>query len=230
MTRPVMLVVLDGFGIGDGGPADATARAHTPFLDHARRQHPCARIETSGEAVGLPPGQMGNSEVGHMTMGAGRIIEMDITRIGKALRGDALEHNPALRPGLRGGRAAGRDAAPDGPRLRRRRPQPPGASGGAARALSAPRRAAGPARVPRRPRHAAALGPRLRARAAPARRGLRRTRRDRDRALLRDGPRSALGAHRRRLPGDRRGRGPPRGDARSPRSSRPTRATKATSS
>jgi len=97
MTRPVMLVVLDGFGIGDGGPADATARAHTPFLDHARLQHPCARIATSGEAVGLPPGQMGNSEVGHMTMGAGRIIEMDITRIGKALRGDALEHNPALK-------------------------------------------------------------------------------------------------------------------------------------
>ena len=96
MTRPVMLVVLDGFGIGDGGPADATAQAHTPFLDHARRHHPCARIETSGEAVGLPPGQMGNSEVGHMTMGAGRIIEMDMTRIGKALRGDELERNPAL--------------------------------------------------------------------------------------------------------------------------------------
>jgi len=91
-----MLVVLDGFGIGDGGPADATARAHTPFLDQARREHPTARIETSGEAVGLPPGQMGNSEVGHMTMGAGRIIEMDITRIGKALRGDELERNPAL--------------------------------------------------------------------------------------------------------------------------------------
>jgi 2,3-bisphosphoglycerate-independent phosphoglycerate mutase len=98
MTRPVMLVVLDGFGIGDGGPADATALAHTPFLDQARAEHPCARIETSGEAVGLPPGQMGNSEVGHMTMGAGRIIEMDITRIGKALRGDELERNTALTP------------------------------------------------------------------------------------------------------------------------------------
>jgi 2,3-bisphosphoglycerate-independent phosphoglycerate mutase len=96
MTRPVMLVVLDGFGIGDGGPSDATALAHTPFLTQARRENPCAKIETSGEAVGLPPGQMGNSEVGHMTMGAGRIIEMDITRIGKALRGDELERNPAL--------------------------------------------------------------------------------------------------------------------------------------
>jgi 2,3-bisphosphoglycerate-independent phosphoglycerate mutase len=91
-----VLVVLDGFGIGDGGADDATARAHAPFLAEARRRHPCARIETSGEAVGLPPGQMGNSEVGHMTMGAGRIIEMDITRIDKALRGDALAGNPAL--------------------------------------------------------------------------------------------------------------------------------------
>jgi 2,3-bisphosphoglycerate-independent phosphoglycerate mutase len=96
MTRPLVLIVLDGFGIGDGGPTDATACAHTPFLDQARREHPCSRIETSGEAVGLPPGQMGNSEVGHMTMGAGRIIEMDITRISKALRGGGLEKNPAL--------------------------------------------------------------------------------------------------------------------------------------
>ncbi len=107
MARPVMLVVLDGFGIGDGGPDDATARAHTPFLDRARLAHPCARIETSGEAVGLPPGQMGNSEVGHMTMGAGRIIEMDITRIGKALRGDELEHNPALARAFQAGARPG---------------------------------------------------------------------------------------------------------------------------
>ena len=61
---PCMLIIMDGFGIGDGGPADATAVAHTPFLDRARRDYPTARVETSGEAVGLPPGQMGNSEVG----------------------------------------------------------------------------------------------------------------------------------------------------------------------
>jgi len=86
MTRgPVMLVVLDGFGIGDGGPADSTALAHAPFFARARREFPMAQLETSGEAVGLPPGQMGNSEVGHMTLGAGRIIDMDMTRITKAL-------------------------------------------------------------------------------------------------------------------------------------------------
>jgi 2,3-bisphosphoglycerate-independent phosphoglycerate mutase len=91
-----MLVVLDGFGIGDGGPADATALAHAPFFARARRELPMAKIETSGEAVGLPPGQMGNSEVGHMTLGAGRIIDMDMTRISKLLAGGGAARNPVL--------------------------------------------------------------------------------------------------------------------------------------
>jgi 2,3-bisphosphoglycerate-independent phosphoglycerate mutase len=96
MKGPVMLVVLDGFGLGDGGPSDATALAHTPFFERVRREYPMARIETSGEAVGLPPGQMGNSEVGHMTLGAGRIIDMDMTRISKALQGGGVAANPEL--------------------------------------------------------------------------------------------------------------------------------------
>jgi len=92
-----MLVVLDGFGLGDGGPADATALAHAPFFARARRELPMAKIETSGAAVGLPPGQMGNSEVGHMTLGAGRIIDMDMTRISKLLEGGGAAQNPVLR-------------------------------------------------------------------------------------------------------------------------------------
>jgi len=107
MSRPVVLVVLDGFGIGDGGPSDATAVAHTPFLTRAYRSHPHSRITTSGEAVGLPPGQMGNSEVGHMTMGAGRIIEQDMTRIGHAIERGALETNPAIREAIDAVRASG---------------------------------------------------------------------------------------------------------------------------
>jgi 2,3-bisphosphoglycerate-independent phosphoglycerate mutase len=55
---PVLLVVLDGFGIGDGGPADSTAVAHAPFFARARREFPMAKLDTSGVAVGLPPGQM----------------------------------------------------------------------------------------------------------------------------------------------------------------------------
>jgi len=93
---PVMLVVLDGFGLGDGGAADATQLAHAPFFAHARRELPMAKLETSGEAVGLPPGQMGNSEVGHMTIGAGRVVDMDMTRISKQLAGGGAARMPAL--------------------------------------------------------------------------------------------------------------------------------------
>ena len=100
VTAPVLLIVLDGFGIGDGSPGDATARAHAPFLERAKRLYPMARLETSGEAVGLPPGQMGNSEVGHMTMGAGRVIDQDITRISKAIAAGELETNPAIQGAL----------------------------------------------------------------------------------------------------------------------------------
>jgi 2,3-bisphosphoglycerate-independent phosphoglycerate mutase len=107
MTRPVLLVVLDGFGIGAGGPADATEIAHTPFFQQARATYPSARIETSGEAVGLPPGQMGNSEVGHMTMGAGRIIEQDMTRINHAIERGELETNAAIGAALAAVKASG---------------------------------------------------------------------------------------------------------------------------
>ena len=97
MSGPVVLVVLDGYGIGDGGAADATQVAHSPFLTDAARSYPSASIETSGEAVGLPPGQMGNSEVGHMTMGAGRTIEQALTRISHAFRDGRAEEQPPIR-------------------------------------------------------------------------------------------------------------------------------------
>jgi 2,3-bisphosphoglycerate-independent phosphoglycerate mutase len=95
-----MLVVLDGFGLGDGGPGDATAQAHAPFLARARSLFPHAQLETSGESVGLPPGQMGNSEVGHMTMGAGRIRYQDMTRISKTFDEAGAEHVPAIADAL----------------------------------------------------------------------------------------------------------------------------------
>jgi len=102
-----MLIVLDGFGLGDRGPGDATARAHTSFFARADRLYPHARLETSGGAVGLPPGQMGNSEVGHMTMGAGRIVDMDMTRISRAFANGGAARVPAIRDAL--------DAAARGP-------------------------------------------------------------------------------------------------------------------
>jgi 2,3-bisphosphoglycerate-independent phosphoglycerate mutase len=87
----VCLVVLDGYGIGSGGEGDATRLADTPFFDRAARLYPMARVETSGSAVGLPEGQMGNSEVGHVTLGAGRILEQELVRIERAIAAGELE-------------------------------------------------------------------------------------------------------------------------------------------
>jgi 2,3-bisphosphoglycerate-independent phosphoglycerate mutase len=91
-----VLVVLDGYGIGDGGPGDATRLARAPFFAELAARYPHARIETSGAAVGLPDGQMGNSEVGHTTLGAGRVIDMDIVRIKKSIDAGELAANPAM--------------------------------------------------------------------------------------------------------------------------------------
>jgi 2,3-bisphosphoglycerate-independent phosphoglycerate mutase len=104
---PVVLVVLDGFGLGHGGPGDATALAHAPFFARLRATAPSASIETSGAAVGLPDGQMGNSEVGHMTLGAGRIIDMDIVRIAKAIDAGELAALPAIQAVLAQAERAG---------------------------------------------------------------------------------------------------------------------------
>jgi len=100
MSTPVALVILDGFGIGDGGAGDATALAQTPFFDHARATYPSATLVTSGESVGLPPGQMGNSEVGHMTMGSGRTNVQDITRITRAMESGELADNAAIQAAI----------------------------------------------------------------------------------------------------------------------------------
>jgi len=108
VTQPVALIVLDGFGIGDGGPSDSTAVAHAPFFARLRRDYPMAKIETSGESVGLPPGQMGNSEVGHMTLGAGRVIEQDMTRISKALAHGGVARNAELDGAIRFAERSGR--------------------------------------------------------------------------------------------------------------------------
>ncbi len=80
------MIVLDGFGIGKDSPFNAIANARKPFLKSLLEKYPYSQLVTHGEAVGLPAGIMGNSEVGHMTMGAGRIIYQDLTRISKEIR------------------------------------------------------------------------------------------------------------------------------------------------
>lgn len=93
---PLILLVLDGFGISEEREHNAIALARTPVYDALLARYPNAQLIASGEAVGLPEGQMGNSEVGHTNMGAGRIVYQDLTRIDKAIRDGELDTNAAL--------------------------------------------------------------------------------------------------------------------------------------
>src|SRR5690349_149806 len=99
MAGPVMLVIRDGWGINPGGKVkakengDATLLASTPFHDKLYRDYPGSKLSASGPDVGLPKGQMGNSEVGHLNLGAGRIVYQDLTRINKAIAAGELKTN-----------------------------------------------------------------------------------------------------------------------------------------
>lgn len=93
----VLLLILDGYGIAEDPSVSAIDAADTPYMDHLLATRPHATLEASGRAVGLPEGQMGNSEVGHMNLGAGRIVDQDITRIDKAIEEGAFFANDALR-------------------------------------------------------------------------------------------------------------------------------------
>ena len=95
-----VLIVLDGWGIAPQGPGNAIARAHTPVFDQLWAEYPHARLAASGRAVGLPDNQMGNSEVGHLTLGAGAVVMQDLTRIDDAARSGRLAENPVLRDAM----------------------------------------------------------------------------------------------------------------------------------
>ena len=94
--KPVVLMVLDGYGLNDRTEGNAIALANTPVMDKLMKECPFVKGQASGLAVGLPDGQMGNSEVGHMNIGAGRIIYQDLTRITKAIEDGDFFENKAL--------------------------------------------------------------------------------------------------------------------------------------
>ncbi len=97
MTVPlVALVILDGWGIAPPGPGNAVELAETPVFDRLWREYPHTQLAASGEAVGLPAGQMGNSEVGHLTIGSGRVLFQDLQRVNKAIEDGSFFENPAL--------------------------------------------------------------------------------------------------------------------------------------
>jgi 2,3-bisphosphoglycerate-independent phosphoglycerate mutase len=101
-------VILDGFGVNPDPTWNAIARAHTPNFDRYFAEHPLTTLQASGRGVGLPPGQMGNSEVGHMTIGCGCIVKQDLVRIDDAIDDGSFYDNPALLEAVRRAAAAQR--------------------------------------------------------------------------------------------------------------------------
>ena len=109
-SRPlVVLVILDGWGCAPPGPGNAIELARTPVFDRLWAEFPHTTLEASGEAVGLPPGQMGNSEVGHLTIGSGRVLDQDLQRVNRAARDGSLFENEALVGAFRRARERGGD-------------------------------------------------------------------------------------------------------------------------
>ncbi|MGN6644993.1 MAG: 2,3-bisphosphoglycerate-independent phosphoglycerate mutase [Cytophaga sp.] len=97
MNKKVLLMILDGWGLGTNPKVSAIAAAKTPFIDSLFVNYPHSKLEASGLAVGLPAGQMGNSEVGHMNIGAGRIVYQDLVKINLAVENKTLGNEPALK-------------------------------------------------------------------------------------------------------------------------------------
>ncbi len=96
MNKQTLLIILDGWGIAPDPSRSALAKAHTPFFDSIMATYPHSTLEASGLAVGLPAGQMGNSEVGHMNLGAGRVVYQDLVKINLAVENHTLDSEPVL--------------------------------------------------------------------------------------------------------------------------------------
>ena len=201
LVRPVVLLILDGVGCRDARPDNAIARAKKPAWDALAASCPHTTIDASELKVGLPEGQMGNSEVGHLNIGAGRVVYQDYTRIDLAIANGEFAANAALADAVAAAKANGSTlhvlglVSPGGVHSHERQIA-------AMIDMAASRRRAAGARprLSRRPRYAAqergsvARVHRRRVRPAPR----RADRLDR-RPLLRDGPRPALGSRQRRL-------------------------------
>ncbi len=97
MAHKALLIILDGWGLGDHKHDDAIYNTPTPYWDYLLKTYPHSQLEASGEYVGLPDGQMGNSEVGHLNIGAGRIVYQDLVKINKAISTGAILDNPEIK-------------------------------------------------------------------------------------------------------------------------------------
>ncbi|MCH5177400.1 MAG: 2,3-bisphosphoglycerate-independent phosphoglycerate mutase [Prevotellaceae bacterium] len=96
MAKKALLMILDGWGIGNKGEGDVIFRTPTPYLDMLNAENPHSQLQASGENVGLPDGQMGNSEVGHLNIGAGRVVYQDLVKINRACKDGSIRKNPEI--------------------------------------------------------------------------------------------------------------------------------------
>ena len=96
MSKKALLMILDGWGIGDQGKDDVIFNTPTPYWDYLVKTYPHSQLQASGENVGLPDGQMGNSEVGHLNIGAGRVVYQDLVKINLACRDNSIMKNPEI--------------------------------------------------------------------------------------------------------------------------------------
>ncbi|MDE6447902.1 MAG: 2,3-bisphosphoglycerate-independent phosphoglycerate mutase, partial [Muribaculaceae bacterium] len=97
MSNKALLIILDGYGLGDHGKDDAIFNTPTPFMDSLMAGYPHSKLQASGEYVGLPDGQMGNSEVGHLNIGAGRVVYQDLVKINRAIADGSFAENPEIK-------------------------------------------------------------------------------------------------------------------------------------
>ena len=97
MSKKSLLIILDGYGLGDHQKDDAIFNTPTPYMDSLVAEYPHSKLESSGENVGLPDGQMGNSEVGHLNIGAGRVVYQDLVKINRAIADGSFKENPEIK-------------------------------------------------------------------------------------------------------------------------------------
>ena len=96
MDKKVLLMILDGWGIGNGTKSDVISQMHPAYISAMTEKYPHAQLRTDGENVGLPNGQMGNSEVGHLNIGAGRVVYQDLVKINRACADNSIYQNEEI--------------------------------------------------------------------------------------------------------------------------------------
>ena len=109
ITKKALLIILDGWGIGDKGMGDVIARTATPYIDYLKANYPNAELQASSEYVGLPDGQMGNSETGHLNIGAGRIVYQDLVKINHACADNSIMENTEIKAAYSYAKASGKN-------------------------------------------------------------------------------------------------------------------------